>query len=206
MPRPNPISDRRLIVIAELMASVALLSACGGGGADPTADASAADATADAAAAVVADGTVQILARRPRSSTPTIGTATSLPSGYVQCAGEWVDTSCGYSGSTVLYYGVEGSFRYATLSGPFDCNTANAVLGDPAPGVTKACYIPSAVAPAPAPAPACTVNCTPGRMATRRSFPASACATRSASSFTLPTSTRYPCNRSWPPNWRACPA
>ena len=146
MNRTTASPDRRMTLIAELMASVALLSACGGGG-------SAGDAPAEAeVAAQAGDGTVEILARR--RGTSTVGSATALPSGYVKCADEWGSTNCDFSGSTVVYYGIDGSWRFRTLSGPFDCNTGNTVFGDPAPGVAKACHIPSSVAAAPAPAPA----------------------------------------------------
>jgi len=133
-----------MTLIAELMASVAVLSACGGGGD------SAVDVAADDVTPQQSDGTVAALARRTSSS---IGYASTLPSGYVWCAGEWSSTTCQFSGNTVLYYGVPGSYRYRSVSGPFDCNTGNTIFGDPAPGVAKACYIGSATAPAPAPAP-----------------------------------------------------
>jgi hypothetical protein len=84
----------------------------------------------------------------------TVGTARSLPAGYVKCADEWGQTSCNFTGSAVLYYGASTSYYYKTVTGPFNCNTGNSVLGDPISGVSKACYIPSTPAPAPAPAPA----------------------------------------------------
>ncbi|MBA2721655.1 MAG: hypothetical protein H0U56_01910, partial [Methylibium sp.] len=75
-----------------------------------------------------------------------------LPSGYAKCAGEYENPICNFAGKLILAYGAPGRYVTAEVPGPFDCRQGNAVLGDPAYGVVKACFIPTA-APPPPPAP-----------------------------------------------------
>jgi hypothetical protein len=84
----------------------------------------------------------------------------------VQCAGEWSSTSCNFSGQTLLAYGAEGKYYTATVQGPFDCSTGNTVLGDPNPGISKACYVASTALASTATTSTTTTSSTPTTTAT----------------------------------------
>lgn len=162
----NPISRERASGYhGFLMLVCLLLSACGGADSG-TADTTSADA----------QGTVDAQRyRRPRTGTTTTTTTTSttstnastassaltaLPTGFVQCAGEWSATTCNFTGTTLLAYGANGSYMTASVRGPFDCSTGNAVIGDPVPGVAKACYVSAAALSSVATAPTTTTTTT----------------------------------------------
>ena len=59
------------------------------------------------------------------------------PAGYSYCSAEW--GTCSVSGTHTVAYGGNGTFVYKSVSSNVACN--NGTFGDPAPGVTKACYI-----------------------------------------------------------------
>jgi len=67
-----------------------------------------------------------------------VQTAQPASPGWQQCATE--NQNCAYSGLMTVAYGANGAFKFATLgSGGTACD--NAVFGDPAPNVAKACYL-----------------------------------------------------------------
>ncbi len=72
----------------------------------------------------------------PPAPTPTPTTPTG-PANYTFCA--WENQRCNFSGAQDVAYGANGSFAYRyNVSGGIDCN--NAVFGDPAYGILKACF------------------------------------------------------------------
>ena len=79
------------------------------------------------------------------STAPVSGStyAASLPAGFAACADSSTQTLCNFSGTQRLFFGVSGRYFTTTVSGPFDCATAALVLGDPAPGVIKECFVES---------------------------------------------------------------
>lgn len=59
------------------------------------------------------------------------------PAGFTFCA--WENQRCNFSGAQDVAYGANGSFAYRyNVSGGIDCS--NAVFGDPAYGIVKACF------------------------------------------------------------------
>lgn len=76
---------------------------------------------------------------------PQAAVVTTLPSSYVRCAGEWQAPTCNFSGRAVLAFGAPGGYATGEVSGPFNCNTGNAVFGDPLRGTIKSCYVPASV-------------------------------------------------------------
>ncbi len=116
-----------MAILGELLATCVLVGACGAGSTDgPT-------LVADSGAAPAALVPVPVNAK-----------LSQLPVGYVQCAGEWTSTTCNVAGDVVLAYGTAGSYITAEVQGPFDCHSANSLIGDPAPGTSKACFVPEA--------------------------------------------------------------
>jgi hypothetical protein len=88
----------------------------------------------------------------PTSPPPTAPTA-PVPSpstgGYAQCAQEW--STCSFSGTQVVRYGVEGHYVYKTLTNGTPCRN-DVFGGDPAVGFTKTCSVStgaSATTPTP---------------------------------------------------------
>jgi hypothetical protein len=65
-----------------------------------------------------------------------VDNAGGAPAGYTWCADE--NTTCGFAGTASVAYGANGTFAYRTATDGVAC--ANAVFGDPLPGVGKACY------------------------------------------------------------------
>ena len=61
------------------------------------------------------------------------------PAGYTFCASE--NSTCSFSGTMSVAYGVGSSWTYQTLSDGTPCT--NTVFGNPDPGVLKACYTES---------------------------------------------------------------
>ena len=134
------VGTARMTVLCELMAACALISACGGGVGSPSTAAD--DGSSSGAPAPVDTGVI----------------LNALPAGYVKCAGEWSATTCNFSGKSALAYGASGRYLIEAVDGPFNCSNANSVIGDPAPGIAKECFVPATVlaaadAPAPAPTP-----------------------------------------------------
>ena len=154
---------KKRLAVVELLASLTLITACGGGNIDTATDASAAATANDTAttrqdATPANDGTATVADTESRahalaytSGVPVGVKLSSVPAGYVQCADEWNNTMCNFSGSTTMVYGAASAFIAATVAGPFDCNKANGTFGDPVPGIAKACYVPSAPAATPTP-------------------------------------------------------
>ncbi|MEU0559616.1 family 78 glycoside hydrolase catalytic domain [Dactylosporangium sp. NPDC006015] len=62
--------------------------------------------------------------------------------GWQQCAAE--TGTCSFAGTSTVAFGAQGQFRHLTVTGGTACT--NAVFGDPAPGVQKACFL---IAPPP---------------------------------------------------------
>lgn len=60
------------------------------------------------------------------------------------CANE--DGRCRFSGTQFVYYGAGDSYAVRSFTHGTDCT--NAVFGDPAPGVRKACYVAGVASPA----------------------------------------------------------
>jgi hypothetical protein len=96
------------------------------------------------------------------NAAPTAGIS-GLPDGYVRCAAETPDTTCQFTGSTIMYYGVPGYWASGAVQGPFNCAAANSVFGDPLYGTVKSCYVSQAVlrgpvSPPVAPAPTAGIS------------------------------------------------
>jgi hypothetical protein len=66
------------------------------------------------------------------------------PSGYTLCVAE--NATCSFSGTEMVAYGANGGFNYQLASSGVACS--NSTFGDPMPGLVKACYLPTAGAPA----------------------------------------------------------
>jgi alpha-L-rhamnosidase len=82
-------------------------------------------------------GYVYLTGVQPGSYTVTADPGPAgAPTGYTQCAAE--NGTCSFSGTRSVAFGGNGIFTYRTLTGGTACD--NAVFGDPAYGVTKACY------------------------------------------------------------------
>jgi PKD repeat protein len=82
------------------------------------------------------------------NGTPPGGGSGGPPSGYTFCANE--GQRCNFSGTKDVAYGANGSFYYKyNITGGIDCN--NSVFGDPAYGVSKACYTKDSSQPPPPP-------------------------------------------------------
>jgi alpha-L-rhamnosidase len=64
----------------------------------------------------------------------------ALPGAWPRCAAE--TGTCAFAGSQTVAYGAAGRFGYATLSDGTACG--NGVFDDPAPNVSKACYLTAA--------------------------------------------------------------
>jgi hypothetical protein len=79
----------------------------------------------------------------PTPSEPLNGSVevTALPAGVAACADTATQTTCRFSGTQQLYFGVAGRYFTAQVSGPFDCAQAASLFGDPAPGEVKVCHI-----------------------------------------------------------------
>lgn len=109
-----------LNLVAALLSTVALLSACGGGqNGNATAEAkSAADELKSSALAVASTST----------------------SSWVQCARE--GGACVFSGTRTVRYGTSTKYTTKTFTESAGCN--NLVFGDPVPGVSKQCWYSSA--------------------------------------------------------------
>lgn len=136
------------------------LAACGGSGEDANeagssaletgSEPSAIDAS-NAGSPAEADPTTGTPETDPSSATeaaatvPQAALVSSLPAGYVRCAGEWQAPTCNFSGRTVLAFGAPGGYVTGEVAGPFNCNTGNAVFGDPLRGAIKSCYVPATV-------------------------------------------------------------
>ncbi|WP_432834851.1 family 78 glycoside hydrolase catalytic domain [Dactylosporangium sp. CA-092794] len=73
---------------------------------------------------------------------PNIGKACYFMSAppWAQCATE--TGTCSFAGTLTVAFGAQGRYAYATITGGTACT--NAVFGDPAPNVGKACYLTSA--------------------------------------------------------------
>jgi alpha-L-rhamnosidase len=66
--------------------------------------------------------------------------STTLPGTWQQCA---VETgTCSFAGTETVAFGAQGKYEYATVTGGTACN--DTVFGDPAYGVSKACYVEAA--------------------------------------------------------------
>ncbi|RZJ08528.1 MAG: hypothetical protein EON50_19180, partial [Acidovorax sp.] len=76
--------------------------------------------------------------------------ANTPPAGYKACAIE--GQKCSFSGTASVVYGAGTAWTRAR-SFTHGVSCSNAVFGDPAWGVQKACYV-SAATPSPTPAPA----------------------------------------------------
>ena len=64
----------------------------------------------------------------------------STPPGYSFCSGE--NGNCSFTGSQDVAYGAEGKFVFRTLTNGTACDSGS--FGqDPAPGIVKACYVPT---------------------------------------------------------------
>jgi hypothetical protein len=131
------------------------LSACGGGGTDGSGSGSNEQAsnaqpiqTAQSKQSLTTNAAPEALSLAAETpSTPQEANVANLPTGYVRCAGEAQNTNCQFTGNTTMYYGVPGAFAVGNVNGPFNCNTGNAVFGDPIFGTVKSCYIPQSTLP-----------------------------------------------------------
>jgi hypothetical protein len=68
------------------------------------------------------------------------GYTATPPYGYNFCSGE--NGNCAFEGTRRVAYGVNGNFTFQTFTNGTACNNA-AFNEDPAPGIIKACYIPT---------------------------------------------------------------
>ena len=77
-------------------------------------------------------------------SDPIAGSGDALPAGYSLCANEWQD--CSFGGTANVIYGGAGKWSTPrSFTNSVSCT--NAVFGDPAPGVQKACYLAASTDP-----------------------------------------------------------
>lgn len=112
------------------------LGACGGGAALDAESTSASEVTRDASIAAATTG----------SALPT--TEFNLPAqsrhsfSPLPCASE--GERCTVPSNTTVAYGAPGRFEVVVRSGAFTCGN-DLVRTDPAPGIRKACYLPSSV-------------------------------------------------------------
>ncbi len=141
----TPFEDNTRRRVRHLLAALLLtgLAACGGND-----DSSAAADSEDTEPAAQA-GDPQGAARAPAPA----AIINAVPPGYVRCAGQFRNTTCQFTGRVTMVYGARNSFATGEVDGPFNCNTGNAVFGNPLPGVVKSCYIPGDNPPPPPPPP-----------------------------------------------------
>jgi hypothetical protein len=143
------------IKLAMVLLFSAGLSACGGGGSSEVASSSNAQTSTQstssdepqARASTVAAPTAgdQAAAGMTTAGGVQAGNVPAVPADYVRCAGEAQDTNCQFTGNATMYYGVPGAFAVGNVQGPFNCNSGNAVFGDPIFGTVKSCYVPQSV-------------------------------------------------------------
>ncbi|CAA0110370.1 Uncharacterised protein [BD1-7 clade bacterium] len=80
----------------------------------------------------IAEGTYLVTPLAPSTAAPA-------PEGYEVCASE--NGTCSFSGTRQVAYGADGMFVHKTGTDGIACT--NAVFTDPAPGVSKSCYVQS---------------------------------------------------------------